>query len=210
MIRNRRINPGILSAALSAGLLVAVISIPAPARAQMISKPYIAVFGGQSQGNWSHGIGSQSLDWRGLKAVEVGFEVFGLTLSPGLMAVDNIQWSSADGNVTYNLQYSAIYLNLGAREEMGLYFAGGLNFTFWDVLPQSVGADYSLEANGEIGFQAFLGFVISLVVIPLKFMLEAGYGQFNGDAKSLPGVPPTFNQVSSTGPIVRFGIGFGR
>lgn len=209
MVQNRTLYRSMQLTAVSIGLLCILLLAPVPARAQIFN-PYVAVFVGQTQGNWSHGLDSQSLDWRGIRAVEVGFEVLGMTLSPGFTLIDNVQWSSPDGNETYDLRYSAIYLNLGAREEFGLYFAGGLNFTFWDVLPRVPTSEYSLEANGDIGFQAFLGFIISLDVIPLQFMLEAGYGQFNGDATSLPGVPPTFNQVSSTGPMVRFGIGIGR
>ena len=209
MVQKLEMHRRLRLSAICAGLVFILLFAPVPARAQIFN-PYIAVFAGQTQANWSRGFESQSLDWRGLKSAEFGFEVFGLTISPGFMATDNVQWSSPDGNETYDLKYSAIYLNLGAREDFGLYFAGGLNFTFWDALPQSPTAEYTLEVKGDIGFQAYLGFIISLDVIPLQFMLEAGYAQFNGDAKSMPGVPPTFNQVSSAGPIVRFGIGIGR
>ncbi len=198
-----------LHAAVLAGLFVVAIGFPASAQVQ-ISRPYLAVFGGQNQGNWSHGFESQSLDWRPLYGVEVGFEIFGLTFSPGFISVDRAQWSSPDGNETYDLRYRAIYLNLGAREDIGLYFAGGLNYTFWDELPQSVYAGYTLRANGDIGFQAVLGFIFSIEVLPLHILLEAGYGQYNGNARSVAGVPPTFNQISSAGPMVRFGIGIGR
>ncbi len=209
MILGSQFNTYKMKAALAAGLLFILLSIPAPAKAQIFN-PYIAVFTGQSQGNWSIGFDSKSLDWRGVKSIEVGFDIFGLTISPGFIAVDEIQWESTDGNYTYDLQYSALYLNLGARERFGLYFAGGLNYTFWDVLPQSVNATNQLEASGEIGFQAYLGFTISLEILPLSFMIEAGYAQYNGNAKSQPGDPPAFNAVSSTGPIVRLGIGFGK
>lgn len=209
MILRGHFNSYKVKASLAAALLFIALSIPAPAKAQIFN-PYIAVFAGQSQGNWSRGFDSQSLDWRRIKSVEVGFDIFGLTISPGFMAMDKVQWESPDGNETFDLQYTSVYINLGARERFGLYFAGGLNFTFWDVLPQSVSAGYTLEANGDIGFQAYLGFIISLDALPLSLMLEAGYAQYNGNALSVSGVPPAFNQVSSTGPIVRLGIGFGK
>ena len=209
MIPGSHFNAYKLKTALAAGALFIVLSIPAPAKAQLFN-PYIAVFTGQAQGNWSMGFGSQSLDWRGVKSVEVGFDIFGLTISPGFMAVDKVQWERPDGNETFDLQYTSLYINLGARERFGLYFAGGLNITFWDVLPQSIDNEYELEANGDIGFQAYLGFIFSLDVLPLSFMIEAGYAQYNGNAVSYPGQPPAFNQISSTGPVVRLGIGFGK
>ena len=209
MILRGHFNSYKVNASLAAGVLFILLSVPATASAQIFN-PYIAVFTGQSQGNWSHGFDSISLDWRGVKSIEVGFDIFGLTISPGFLAMDEVQWENSDGNNTYDLQYTALYLNLGARERFGLYFAGGLNYTFWDVLPQAVSAEYTLEANGDIGFQAYLGFIISLDKLPLSFMIEAGYAQYNGNALSFPGQPPAFNQISSTGPIVRFGIGFGK
>ena len=213
MIRHGRTLHCRLCAAVLAGLLVVAIGFPASAQVQ-ISRPYLAVFGGQRQGDFRrYELGLEqrtSFDWRPLYAVEAGFEIFGLTVSPGFITVNRVEWTSEDGNETFYLKYRAIYLNLGAREDIGLYFAGGLNYTFWDELPQSVYADYTLRADGEIGFQAALGFIFSIDVLPLHFLLEAGYGQYNGNAKSVAGVPPTFNQVSSTGPMVRFGIGIGR
>ena len=209
MILRSHFNSYKVNTSLAAGVLFILLSVPATTSAQIFN-PYIAVFTGQSQGNWSHGFDSISLDWRGAKSIEVGFDIFGLTISPGFLAVDEVQWESSDGNNTYDLQYTALYLNLGARERFGLYFAGGLNITFWDVLPQAVSAEHTLEANGDIGFQAYLGFIISLDTLPLSFMIEAGYAQYNGNALSQPGQPPAFNAVSSTGPIVRFGIGFGK
>ena len=209
MILKGHFNSNKVNTSLVAGALFVSLSIPASTKAQIFN-PYIAVFAGQSQGNWSHGFDSISLDWRGAKSIEVGFDIFGLTISPGFMALDKVQWESSDGNHTFDLQYTALYINLGARERFGLYFAGGLNITFWDVLPQLVNATYTLEANGDIGFQAYLGYIISLNTLPLSFMIEAGYAQYNGNALSYPGQPPAFNQISSTGPIVRLGIGFGK
>jgi len=198
-----------VSTLLAGGALFISLAITAPAKAQIFD-PYIAVFAGQSNGNWAYGFDSLTLDWTGVKSVEVGFDIFGLTISPGFISVDEIKKDVGDGINTYDLQYTAIYLNLGARERFGLYFAGGLNYTFWEVLPQQSDAEYELEANGDIGFQAYLGFIISLETLPISFMIEAGYAQYNGNALSFPGQPPAFNAVSSTGPIVRLGIGFGK
>lgn len=192
--------------------LFLVAAIPTKAQAQL-SNPYIAVLGGQTNANWSRGYASETLEWRPNVAVELGFQFLGLTISPGFMGMAGADWFVEDEGVTYDyhLQYRAVYLNVGAREEFGVYFSGGLNFTLWDVVPQPPGAAEPFTVDGEIGFQAFLGFIYSFENLPLKLLIEAGYAQFNGNGKPLPpDTPADFYQVSSTGPMVRLGIAIGK
>jgi hypothetical protein len=199
----------LLACRLPVALLVfTLLGLTAPeAEAQLpISDPYIAVFGGQVRTNYARGPLSQDLDWRMGLSAEVGFNMFGLTISPGFMKVGKTEWTTPDGNQTFDLEYSAVYLNFGAREEMGLYFSGGLNWTFWDSLPKSEDPLFpSISADSEIGFQAYLGFLFMLEDFPLKFMIEGGYAQFSGNI-STPGVPFELRDLSSTGPLFRVGI----
>lgn len=192
--------------------LVLALAVPAIAQAQL--DPYIAFFGAQAKTDWSRGTFSEPLKWRPAAAVEVGIQLMGLTISPGFIGVGEASWSveDDDGNMNdYYLQYRAVYLNLGAREDFGVYFSGGLNYTIWDVVPQPPDDIEEFTVDGEIGFQAYLGFIISLEKLPLKFLFEAGYAQFNGNGGPLPaGTPADFFQVSSTGPMARVGIAIGK
>jgi len=197
------------------GMMIAVVTVfmmvPIETRAQ--TKPYIAFFSGQTNANWSRGQFSEELDWRSLAAVEVGFQIFGLTISPGIMGVGQAEWEVPTETTpdVFSLQYRTIYLNIGAREDFGVYFSGGLNYTFWDDVPQPPDGSYVFEVKSEIGFQAFLGFIVSLEVVPLKLLLEVGYAQFTGNGAPLPaGAPADLYQALSTGPMVRFGFAIGK
>lgn len=196
------------------GMMIAVVTVfvmvPIETRAQ--TKPYIAFFSGQTNANWSQGITNKDLDWRSLSAVEVGFQVFGLMISPGIMGVGKVEWEIPTDTTpnTFSLQYRTLYLNIGAREDFGVYFSGGLNYTLWDEVPKPT--DGSLfEVQSEIGFQAFLGFIVSLEVVPVKLLIEVGYAQFTGNGGPLPAnAPADLYQVLSTGPMVRFGFAIGK
>jgi hypothetical protein len=180
-----------------AGAEVAKAQIP-------ISEPYIAVYGGQARTNFAQGPNSKDLDWRNSWAVEVGFKLFGLSVSPGYTKVGRATWSNQAGTATVEMDFDAVYLNLGAREEMGLYFAGGLNWTFWNALPPNL-LDLTQRAEPEIGFQAYLGFTVGLENLPVKFMFEAGYAHYGGNI----GTNTTdlgLREISSTGPVARAGI----
>ncbi len=198
-------------AAVAAAMVVG-FGLPSPAHAQL--KPYLAVYGGQARTNWVQGgMNEQSLDWRGAGAIEFGFQLLGLTISPGYMWVKRGSWSYDDGSSVrdYHVSYKAYYLNIGAREDFGVYFSGGLNWPIWDEIPQFVIGTDNLTASSEIGFQAFLGFIVSLRVVPIKLLLEAGYCQINGRAKPLPpGEIPDLYDITSNGPMVRAGIAIGK
>lgn len=197
------------------GMMIAVVTVfmmvPIETRAQ--TKPYIAFFSGQTNANWSGGQFTEDLEWRSLAAVEVGFQVFGLMISPGIMGVGKAEWEVPTDTTPdkFSLQYRTFYLNIGAREDFGVYFSGGLNYTLWDDVPQPPDGSYVFEVKGEIGFQAFLGFIVSLEVLPVKLLLEVGYAQFTGNGDPLPaGAPADLYQALSTGPMVRFGFAIGK
>ena len=205
MIQKNRFAVG-FPAALALALAVTVTT-DRPAEAQLLlSDPYLALYAGQSRTNYTRGPLSQELDWRKAYSVEAGFNLMGLTISPGFMQMGRAEWTSDDGNETFELEFSSLYLNVGAREEIGLYFAGGLNWTFWDVLPRSNTPGVpSIAADSEIGFQAFLGFTFGMERLPIRFMIEAGYAQFSGNVNT-PGVDFVTRDLSSTGPLVRVGV----
>ncbi len=206
MIRMRSTALRVLTGTVAA--LLVTLAGAEVAKAQIpISEPYIAVFGGQARTNFVQGPTSKDLDWRESWAVEVGFKLFGLTVSPGYTKVGRATWSNVAGTETFEMDFDAVYLNLGAREEMGLYFAGGLNWTFWNTLPRN---DLGLtqRAESEIGFQAYLGFNVGLEGLPLKFMFEAGYAQYSGNI-STDTTDFGLRELSSTGPLVRAGIALG-
>jgi len=206
MTRTRSIAPRLLT--LAAAALLATLSGAEGVNAQLpLSEPYVALFGGQARTNFVQGPTTQDLDWRNSWAVEVGFKLFGLTVSPGYMKVGRATWTNEAGTETFAMDFDAIYLNLGAREEMGLYFAGGLNWTFWNALPRN-DLGITQRADSEIGFQAFLGFNVGLRGLPLKFMFEAGYAQFSGNI-STETTDFGLRELSSTGPLVRAGIALG-
>ncbi|MFC1530150.1 hypothetical protein ACFL6R_05470 [Gemmatimonadota bacterium] len=192
--------------------IVAVLMV-IPVASQAQTKPYIAVFAGKTNANWSRGSLSEELDWRGLQAIEVGFQLFGLTISPGFMGVGQADWE-VPGEPTpdeFSLKYRTFYLNVGAREDFGVYFSGGLNWTLWDRVPQPPDGSFFFEVESQIGFQAFLGFVVSMEALPVKLLLEVGYAQFAGEGGPLPaGAPADLYQALSTGPMARFGIAFGK
>ncbi len=196
------------------GLLALLVFIlPAssrPAGAQTVfGKPYVAVFGGRARTDFRLGPGVQDLDWRNTRSFEVGFELLGITFSPGIMLVDRAEWTTEDGNTTLELDYRAYYINLGAREEVGIYFAGGLNWVQWDALPQA-SLSVPLTADSEVGFQAFLGFVYSFDPLPLKLLIEGGYVQVSGNVTSAPNYTIELNDLSSSGPMLRIGLAIGR
>ncbi|GEM_PF-1829372 len=203
---------GMMKKAAVLAVLVSVLALPAPAEAQL--KPYLAVFGGQTRSTWIQGgLNQQTLDWRNTGAVEVGFQLLGLTVSPGYMWFDGASWEYDNGSSVrdYHVGYKAYYLNVGAREDFGVYFSGGLNWSVWDEVPQFVIGTNDLRADSEIGFQAFLGFIVSLEVVPIKLLLEAGYMQINGHAKPIPaGEVPDLYDVTTNGPMVRIGIAIGK
>ena len=203
---------GTIKSAVTLAFLMVGLVLPAAAQAQL--KPYLAVFGGQSRSTWIQGgLNQQSLDWRGTGAVEVGFQVLGLTVSPGYMWFDRASWEYDDGSSVrdYHVDYKAWYLNIGAREDFGVYFSGGVNYSIWDEIPQFVIGTDDLKAESEIGFQAFLGFIVSLKVVPIKVLLEAGYIQINGRAEPIPaGEVPDLYDVTTNGPMVRIGIAIGK
>jgi len=196
--------------ALFALLVPVVLASSLPAGAQTVfGKPYVAVFGGKAQTDFRLGSRVQDLDWRNARAFEVGFELLGITFSPGVMLVDRAEWTTGDGNTTLELDYRAFYLNMGAREDVGIYFAGGLNWVQWDALPQE-SLSVPLKADSEVGFQAFLGFVYSFDPLPLKLLIEGGYIQVNGNVTSAPDYTMEMNDVSSSGPMLRIGLAIGR
>ena len=195
-----------------AGITVAGLTLVArPVQAQLpLANPYVAFYGGQARTNWTRGPTQQDLDWRGMWSAEFGFDLFGLTVSPGLFYVKKTTWSNPEQTEFFDLQFRSMYINIGAREETGIYFAGGLNWTFWDVLPQSnIPGVPSISADSEIGFQAFLGFLFQLEALPLKFMAEAGYAQFSGIVSTV-GTPFELRDISSTGPMLRIGVALSR
>jgi hypothetical protein len=180
------------------------------AGAQMVfGKPYVAVFGGRARTDFRLGPGVQDLNWRNARAFELGFELLGITFSPGIMLVDRAEWTSGDENTTLELDYRTYYINIGARENVGIYFAGGLNWVQWDALPQESLSD-PLKADSEIGFQAFLGFVYSFDPLPLKLLIEGGYMQVNGNVTSAPNYSIELTDLSSSGPVLRIGLAIGR
>ncbi len=196
------------------GLVIAatVMLLMIPVGSQAQSNPYVAVFAGKTNANWSSGGKSEELDWRGLQAVEVGFQLFGLTISPGFMDVGEIEWEvpTATTPDRFSLKYRTFYLNVGAREDFGVFFAGGLNYTLWDRIPQPPDGSIEFDVRSQIGFQAFLGFVVSLETLPVKLLLEVGYAQFSGELTPLPaGAPADLFQALSTGPMVRIGFAIG-
>ncbi len=197
------------------GMMIAVVAVfmmvPIETKAQI--KPYVAFFTGQTNANWSRGQNSEELDWRSLAAVEVGIQLFGLMISPGIMGIGKAEWEVPTDTTPdrFSLQYRTIYLNIGAREEFGVYFSGGLNYTIWDEVPQPPDGSYVFEVESEIGFQAFLGFIVSLEVVPVKLLLEVGYAQFSGIGGPLPaGAPADLFQALSTGPMARIGFAIGK
>jgi hypothetical protein len=196
------------------GWIIAVMSvlIVIPIETEAQSKPYIAFFSGRTNANWSKGMASEDLAWRNLAAIEVGFQLFGLTISPGYMGVQRVEWEVPTETTPdrFSLKYRTIYLNVGAREDFGVYFSGGLNYTLWDEVPQPPDGSFFFEVDGEIGFQAFLGFIVSLEVLPVKFLLEVGYAQFSGNGQPPPGAPASLFQALSTGPMARFGVAIGK
>ncbi|MFC1628182.1 hypothetical protein ACFL3H_03590, partial [Gemmatimonadota bacterium] len=148
------------------GMMIAVVAVfmmvPIAAKAQI--KPYVAFFTGQANTNWSRGQNSEELTWRSLSALELGIQVFGLTISPGIMEVGKVEWEVPTDTTPnrFTLQYHTVYVNIGAREDFGVYFSGGFNYTIWDEVPQPPDGSEVFEADSEIGFQAFLGFIVSL------------------------------------------------
>jgi hypothetical protein len=191
-------------------LLAVLVAVPAvETGAQVIfGKPYIAAFAGMARTDFRLGPGVQDLDWRDTQAFEIGFELMGVTISPGFMKVTPAEWTSEDGNLDFELTYNAYYLNLGAREDVGIYFAGGLNLVQWEALPQESELE-PLRADSEIGFQAFLGFGYKFDRLPIKLLFEGGYVQVNGNVTSAPGFSVALQDVSSSGPMLRFGIALG-
>ncbi|MFO7768324.1 MAG: hypothetical protein R6W82_05145 [bacterium] len=193
-------------AALTAAAVVVAAS-PPEAGAQYFSRPYAAAYLGLNKSDFGY-LGSKELDWRTSPAGEVGFEAYGMTISLGMLDSGLAEWTSPDGNIDYEMQFRAVYLNLGAREDAGLYFAGGLNLPIWDVLPPSPDPSNPnpLDLDPEVGFQAFLGFQFPAGGLPLRIMIEAGYAQFNGIVTNVEGAVGELGQFSSTGPVVRAGI----
>ncbi len=194
-------------------IAVTAVFMIIPIGSQAQTKPYIAYFAGGTNANWSRGAQSQDLDWRALQSIEVGFQLFGLTISPGFMGVGQVDWEVPTETTPnrFSLKYRTFYLNVGAREDFGVYFSGGLNWTLWDKVPQPPDGSYVYEVESQIGFQAFLGFIVSMETLPLKFLLEVGYAQFSGEGGPLPaGAPADLYQALSTGPMARFGIAIGK
>ncbi|MFC1500156.1 hypothetical protein ACFL6T_03960 [Candidatus Zixiibacteriota bacterium] len=197
------------------GMMIAVAAVfmVVTIKTEAQVKPYVAFFTGQTNANWSRGQNSEELDWRSLSAFEVGIQLFGMTISPGIMGISKAEWEVPTETTPnkFELQYRTLYLNIGAREEFGVYFSGGLNWTIWDKVPQPPDGSYVFEVDSEIGFQAFLGFIVSLEVLPVKLLLEVGYAQFSGVGGPLPaGAPADLFQALSTGPMARFGFAIGK
>lgn len=184
-----------------------LVAAPRPAQAQYFSRPYVAGYIGMNKSDFGY-LGSKALDWRTSPAGEVGFEIYGMTLSLGMLDSGLAEWTSPDGNIDYAMQFRSVYVNVGAREDAGIYFAGGLNFPIWDTLPRSPDPDNPnpLELDPEVGFQAYLGFQFPAGELPLRIMLEAGYAQFNGLVTNVEGAVGELAQFSSTGPLVRAGL----
>lgn len=185
----------------------ALAAVPREAQAQYFSRPYVAGYYGMNKSDFGY-LGSFALDWRPTMAGEAGFEIYGMTVSLGMLDSGLAEWTSPDGNIDYAMQFRAMYLNFGAREEVGIYFAGGLNFPIWDTLPRSPDPSNPnpLALDPEVGFQAFLGFQFPPSELPVRIMFEVGYAQFNGLVTNVEGAVGELAQFSSTGPIARVGL----